>query len=673
MLRSFLRTHYPVLSVSAVVLIFSTAYIIFLATPWLEIILFLLFQTFAVLFPGIALVKIFKLNLTNLESFSVGYALGIALNILVYFMFAPFKMTGLIPYAIAVLSIFSLIYLFYNKTKIIENKTKNERFSILGFSFSVLAALFTFFLLSASNLTPNLVGIKSYYHDLTNGVGLITSASFGFPMEFLQMSHTPHYYHPFFYSYCAVMKLTLGFSSFSIGTKYSLITIAPLFVSAFTSLSLKVFSKKYYAALSVIGLLLLSYPMIYYVCIDLLGFSLGLAYSTLAVLLFLKSEESSPNIDKYLILSSVFVVCSTGAKGPIGVTTVFALSFSLLISLFRGNKFTSVLIKGMVFAIPFFAAYFILYRQGPESMMLRSLIPGSLRGKYYEIIPANLSETLRRFLSNVIYTLDFHRLTVAGFLAALIYILGRYRRRSIVAECALGATIIGILLTNVFSQVGSSEIYFAYASIPLSSIIIVYAISEILSVMSPKKKAVAGSLIAVLLILVFKPSFSEVFEKMKLSLDRCANNSIYSSNQDNSSMTDSVRINSLSPAEYEGLLYLRDNTDKDCIIAEGRHLFNNKFFYGTAFAERRFFLEGWGYVTMEDSNSNRFEKFQREAIVERLFQLEDSSFAYLLRDKGVDYVIVYEITNPGLRLDTAVGASVFFENEEIRIYDISEI
>ncbi|NLL91330.1 MAG: hypothetical protein GX222_02790 [Ruminococcaceae bacterium] len=673
MLRSFFRTYYPVLSVSAVILIFSTAYIIFLATPWSEMFLFLLFQTFAVLSPGVALVKIFKLNLSNLEKFSIGYASGIALNILVYFIFAPFKMTGFIPYSVIILSISSLIYLFYSKVKTFEKKAKDEGFSIFGFSFSVLAALLTFFLLSASNLTPDLVGLKSYYHDLTNGVGLITSASFGFPMEFLQMSHTPHYYHPFFYSYCAVMKLTLGFSSFSIGTKYSLITIAPLFVSSFTALSFKVFSKKYYAAISVIGMFLLSHPMIYYVCIDLLGFSLGLAYSVLAVLLFLKSEESSPNVDRYLILSSVFVVCSVGAKGPIGVTTVFALSFSLLISLFRGNKFVSVLKKGMVFAIPFFAAYFLLYRQGPESMMLRSLIPGSLRGDYYEIIPENFSEPLKRFLSNVIYTLDFHRFTVVGFFAALIYMLGRYRRRSIVAECTLGATIIGILLTNIFSQMGSSEVYFSYASIPLSSIIIVYAISEILSVMSSKKKAVAGSLIAIILILVFKPSFFEVIEKTKSNLKECAYNSIYSLDYDNTMTTDSKRNNSLSPAEYEGLIYLRDNTNQDCIIAEGRHLFNNKFFYGTAFAERRFFLEGWGYVTMEDSNSNRFEKFQREAIIERLFKLEDPSFTYLLRDRGVDYVIVYELTNPGFRLDAAVGASVFFENDEIVIYDISEI
>ncbi|MCL2538887.1 MAG: hypothetical protein FWE66_00975, partial [Oscillospiraceae bacterium] len=259
------------------VFLFSLSAAIFLRLPLGEIALYFCFQLFAVILPGMTLVKLLRLRLTPLESLTLGYACGIASTIVVYFLCALLYLENLIPYAVCAAVLLALIVQFLLRGRPLRFIADRGEMK-LALIFALFAASVTFVLLSATTLTPDVSGVRGYFHDLLNGVSLITSASNGFPMEFLQMAFTKHFYHPFFYGYCAVMKLCLGIDSFSIATNFSLISITPFFTCAFVCLAKKVISDQKLVALSSVLLYLLSYPMIYYSAVDLLGFPLGLGF-----------------------------------------------------------------------------------------------------------------------------------------------------------------------------------------------------------------------------------------------------------------------------------------------------------------------------------------------------------------------------------------------------------
>jgi len=126
----------------------------------------------------------------------------------------------------------------------------------------------------------------------------------------------------------------------------------------------------------------------------------------------------------------------------------------------------------------------------------------------------------------------------------------------------------------------------------------------------------------------------------------------------------------ITKSEYEGLIFIRDNTPKDSVICEGCYLIYNKYFYGSAFCERRFYLEGYGYVTMEDSNRNTPEKIKRDSVLSLFYGVEDESFVPLLRSYGIDYVIILQCQNKGWYFTNEYGSSTVFQNDEIAVYDI---
>lgn len=651
------------------------AAMIFLKIPFLSVVTFLLFQLVCVALPGITVVKLFRLKLTPLENLTASYGVGLLINILVYFIFSPSYLGGLIPFVIWSIALLSAITLFIIRSRrmsAIEDRGELR----VGLIFAYCMAILTFVLLSATTLTPDIAGTRGYYHDLTNGIGLITSAYNGFPMEFMQMSGTTHYYHPFFYAYSAVIKHCLGFSSFDIGTKFSLISIAPFFACAFVCVARKVFHKTRNIVIAAVSTMLFFYVMVYYTTIDMLGFPLSIAFALLAVVFLMKGEEVEGKIfNRYHVVSMLFLIGCLGAKGANGVTTLFAVCFVLLLSLFRKGRFLRIITTGLLYAAPFFGAYFLLYQQGPESMLLRGMNLFGPRWDILETLPESWPDWLRVFLANAGFTIDYHTLMVVCFVIFLVYLIFFRKRPEIIVDYSFGGLLCGFVLSNVFMQHGSSEIYFIYTVIPMAVIAAIFCLIRFLLAFKGRWRYVAGAVMAALLLPLLIPATIENVTKVAGDVKTAITYSAYSKNkiltdEQIASLGSSERANALTPQEYEGLVWLRDNTDQNAIVAEGRHLIHNKYFYGTAFGERRFYLEGWGYVTMEDSNTNTPEKVRREGIIELFYGVEDETFIPLLRKEGIQYVIIYEYSNPGWRLKNEFDSVTVFENEHIVIYDI---
>ena len=125
----------------------------------------------------------------------------------------------------------------------------------------------------------------------------------------------------------------------------------------------------------------------------------------------------------------------------------------------------------------------------------------------------------------------------------------------------------------------------------------------------------------------------------------------------------------ITPEEYEAYIWLKENTPEDAVFSDYRYSTNNKYFCGSVFSERSCFLEGWGYVTMEDSNNNTDEKIRRDTIVRFFNDTKQESFSLLLAQEGVQYLIFEKVVTGDWELSDAFVDEVF-RNDSMIIYYI---
>ena len=105
----------------------------------------------------------------------------------------------------------------------------------------------------------------------------------------------------------------------------------------------------------------------------------------------------------------------------------------------------------------------------------------------------------------------------------------------------------------------------------------------------------------------------------------------------------------LSAKEYEGLIWLRDNTDKDALCACDRFNSvsmkdydytkrnNNTHFAYAIYSQRKMYLEGSGFSLFVDQNELRREMLEKNI---QMFDKDNDDRGEFARSLGVDYVIV---------------------------------
>jgi hypothetical protein len=125
----------------------------------------------------------------------------------------------------------------------------------------------------------------------------------------------------------------------------------------------------------------------------------------------------------------------------------------------------------------------------------------------------------------------------------------------------------------------------------------------------------------------------------------------------------------LTPSLYEGLTFLREHTDKDAIIASYRSFIysddNPRFFYYSAFSERRVVVEGWQYMSKERQE----EAQRRHADMAMLYTTKDAELAANILDKySVDYLILETAISQQLNFNGSQLLIPRFQNNEMEIY-----
>ena len=677
-------TKYAVVIIAAGYLLWGVAAYVFLAMPLLDILKFLLFQVLAVALPGIAIYKLFNLKLSPLEGLTLSYAFGIAALCAVYFLFAPFGAMDYIKYGVLALALGSIVVLVLKRGLSLSAKADEGemRIALIVGAFALAASFIT---LSAANLDPLLAGARGYFHDTMNGVSLTVSASRSFPMTFLQMSGTEHRYHILYFAYGAIMKLCTNIDAFEVTTKLTLITISPLIAAAIACLAKKALKSNILTAVAcVFAVVIPSGTSAMYLFRDTIGYPFGLAFAILTVLLFFKAEEtSSRKINRCHVASLICLLVTTGGKGPLAVTVLFGICFCLLLRLIR-EKDWSVILKGLLFALPFFACYCLIYVGGDTVSF--SVLYSAQRTEFAYGIVNSVSPLLYYALCFFYQVITFDPVLTAAIVFIIVYYCVFKKEHNLLVDFTAGGLIIGYIFVCFFKQTGSSEWYFLLVMIPFAVISLIYILFSLLKKADGKKTkpfiiAMTGCVAAILLatstmdaVKYYYGDYPPILKEGILAAarySRFSHERLTTAYELNTGVSYEERPFFVSVPEYEAYIWLRDNTEEDAIIADSRYLTCNTFFNGTSFSERSFYLEGTRFVTMDDTNDNTEEKLRRESTLHFLYDYLDDSMCVLLANEGCDYIIINDYVTPDFSVRGKYGTLVF-ENSEMKIYKITD-
>lgn len=139
--------------------------------------------------------------------------------------------------------------------------------------------------------------------------------------------------------------------------------------------------------------------------------------------------------------------------------------------------------------------------------------------------------------------------------------------------------------------------------------------------------------------------------------------------------------NSFTPDTHEAMRWLRDHTPASAVFAvnnQTREASGPRYFYYTAFSERRCFLEGWmwtnkaaaaGLTNVERGRVNPFA--DRLALNQRVFEQADRAALRELTERfGVAYLVVDKMRGKASPQVASLGARAF-SNAEIDIYRVA--
>lgn len=124
----------------------------------------------------------------------------------------------------------------------------------------------------------------------------------------------------------------------------------------------------------------------------------------------------------------------------------------------------------------------------------------------------------------------------------------------------------------------------------------------------------------------------------------------------------------------DGLRWVRDNTPQDALLAVNNHELStngsSRYFYYSALAERRVFLESWAY-TEAGAEGNAAQVFaHRRAVNDAALLNGDRNALAQLARRGVDYALIDRVHATGSpELDRA--ATLVFANHALLVYRLS--
>lgn len=638
---------------------FNVMTLVYFSVNLVDIVKFTASILFFTVIPGLLFLDYLNIYRSTAYRFVLAAGTGICLDIILYIAFSIMQIK------ILLYVVFALIFIIYLMRKNLYRDVRllvrsiegleNRYFlylSLLAASVPVIVSTFYFL----PNLLPGGSQAVIYYVDFPWHMGNIAEIKNHWYPEDPRLAGNPFHYHIFLYVYLAFISF-LGHVSIPVIflRLYMLFLINLLFLASYFSGS-RWFSKRATGVLNVViflglGTCLLSSPYNLFLKDFFLSPTFLLAVIlTLFLISEIKEYIAAGKGNLWLILLVVLGV--SGSKGSFFPVIFAGLLACLLYGLICGQKNRRIyILTGSSFVV-FLPVFIYIFRgvgsEGINIVPLEIIHNTSLFLNYQAWFNNNGSIFLI-FSFIPLYFLLFFSFRSLAFLNLVKDLFTSIKNIPLDKLFAAGMIIASFIPGYFFSYRGSSQYFYLFAGYIMLNIL---ASGYLYCSFTQKNKFIKIVLILLLL---------------GATVDTVLTAKDY--NHVNAKLAD-LNNKPLTPGLYEGLVYLRDNSDKDALIGSYRSFWmteeNSRFFYYSAFSERRILVEGWEYMGLV----RRDEAMQRHEDMKKLYSTRDADIARNILNKyDINYLIVDQFSRQKLRFPTGRLLKLRFENDAVKIYE----
>ena len=611
------------------------------------------------LIPGLLALHYCKLYPDTFYRFILAFVVGMSLDILLFIGASSLNLRFLI-YILPGIGL--IIYLkkgLYQKDGGLVNTTlqtfsDHHLIALTGISLLVLGLIVVFYYLP--NQLPGAQAVV-YHVDYPWHLGNIAEILHHWYPQDPRLAGFEFNYHIFFYVYMAFIAFISKVGLPLIYFRYYIILFLYLLIGEAYFVGSSWFHKReagvVHAGITFfLGTALLSWPH----NVFLRNFFISPTFLFALLIFFPLLMEIGQGFKKInrqrlaIILLLVFAV--SGAKGNIFpviwaallATTVFAVLFRQ-----RVKPMVIMLLSSLVV----FAAVFLLIFKGTGSEGI-NILPLTIvtTTTLYQVVQSKMAALHPGWFPLVmipLYLILFYSFRLPVLLSSLWKMLRRPKEIEAKQVFLMALVLAGCIPAYFLNYRGTSQYYFLLAGWAALNLMAAGYLTEMFS---SRGKRVLKVFIIVLLLLSVGDTISTIqFQTYS-----------YQKHME-------LRNKPLSPALYQGLSYLRTETPSDAVVASFRSFWLNKdnprFFYYSAFAERRMVVEGWMYMRPEYQSQAQI----RYADMQQLFYTRDKDLAReIIKQYKIDYILVDKSHKQRLRFPWKGLVEKVYLNEEVEIY-----
>lgn len=644
-------------------------------------IVFFLAQIAFVLIPGMALVLLIGPPKDRVCLIVLSFLAGMGVTIGEYFLFYALGLQDCLVVPLAAVSALAVLAIWKKRERL--QKTHLDHTSAWAVS-ALLAGMLLLVLFTACSLynTPDLTGAPVYlYQDLAWNAGNVTAVANGMPVMDVHIDGLSFGYHFLANVYLAVFQNVLGLSSYTLFLRMLAVIQVLAYAGGLYLLFSRLFKNRWAAAgaaavAAFVGNTVLQHMMWYAYATPLgLGFALAAAYCFFG---YMKRMGTAKWTDGSFLLFLIFLALATGTKAPFAGGVLAGAGIVILMQLFRRKNVKNMLCAGVATLAVFGAVYVsLVYDTHAFNGLQFAFASGMWMAEpaYYTAALAALGTALPvaaiKLLTYPIYMVLNYPTIVAAVVLLIVSLVRHRGKHTKWKAFLLSGILAGFVMTSVTYQPGMSNLFFMEGVIPLSVFALFLVALDFCAAPSAKRagRIAVSCVVALALAWSVCGTLASPAGSLKTSaawIGARAGNGVAAPPYD-----------SITPGEYEGMLWLKENTPNDAVFASDRQYFtdvgdlnNARYYYYTAFSERQCYLEGFNYVSTREAD---FEEIidKRVTLLQEVYE-NDGQAVKRLAGEGVSYLTVSSLLHPDFVLDENLG-EIVFRNEAITIYRLHEV
>lgn len=678
--------------------------------PVSSVCVFIVFVIFYVQIPGLLIMRACRVRPKHTSAaFAIGLLSGWALNMLLYFVSDALR-TNVPLYAVA--PAMSLLYFVLVTRGVLDEGflIKRLRPSKVSPAFCVFAAmslLFVFLKTQYVYMSPEYCDFIYMNADKAYHMGLINSLSFDYPLQSPWIQGRFINYHIF-----TEILYAIPVRIFDISSDVVLSSCGPLMTAYTLCLSFYAFFRTLCKRADRAGLycllMLLSNIFIVRSPVSSIAFlfayknentaGYGIAGAMITMLMFKEWYESRYNGDgspktfgerlkglPATILLLALIMCETGIKGPMGVVILAGIWGTWLLGvILRRARFSDIL-PFALFTAGFLAIYTtVLGSKGQsnssgDSMFALATISDIAYWKepflnwMHRFSTPYEFDLMLVFLIFMAFMLTAYTLPwIIGYLRELWLVLSKKKDFDFTKVVIYAASIVGLVAMLVLNYSGHSQIYFGLITVFFAPVISYWLIEDL------EEKYQAGKSKGIILRSLYVVFFV-ILAVTTVSLAGSYRDNIAEAKEHADPAKTYNMYKSISNDEYEAMIWIRDNTPEDSLLATDRYYsvpldeytyenrWSNRFFLYAVYSQRFCYIAGSGY------NLGADEWPIRQQMIETNYELYDPANedrGELAEELGVDYVVVSKrfTALPSLESD---DYDLCYSNDDVDIYKVA--